>query len=145
MTVGRDRIDRVIDVFVAVPICSLVAARRATPIVVGALRRAVPTGLSMIEGAGRRGGLDVARAASCDQQPLDVVDDPPEPSRSSPTPSAAGPSADLPIADYDHLAARQILDRLDSLDPAELESIAVYERHYRHRRTVLSRLQQLGA
>ena len=57
----------------------------------------------------------------------------------------SGPAADLPIADYDHLAARQILDRLDSLDQAELAAIEVYEMQHRHRRTVLSRLQQLGA
>ncbi len=53
--------------------------------------------------------------------------------------------AELPIADYDHLAARQVIDRLRSLDPDEVAVIAAYERGNRRRSTVLGMLEQLGA
>ena len=55
------------------------------------------------------------------------------------------PGAELPIADYDHLAARQVIDRLGSLDPDEVAVIAAYERGNRRRSTVLGMLEQLGA
>jgi hypothetical protein len=145
MTVGRDRIDRVIDLFVAVPICSAVAVRRATPIVFSSLRRAVSHSIPVAVGASRSSSTDGTPATSHDPQRSGVTEGSPETGRSEPEPVPSGPAADLPIADYDHLAARQILDRLDSLDQAELASIEVYEMQHRHRRTVLSRLQQLGA
>ena len=49
----------------------------------------------------------------------------------------------LPIDDYDHLAARQVVDRLHTLTGAELAQISVYERAHRHRQTILSRIAQL--
>jgi len=51
--------------------------------------------------------------------------------------------AALPIDDYDHLAASQILDRLAGLTSSELELVAAYERAHRHRQTVLGRVAQL--
>ena len=49
----------------------------------------------------------------------------------------------LAIADYDHLAARQVVDRLGGLDADELRAIADYERAHRHRQTILRRIDQL--
>ncbi len=55
------------------------------------------------------------------------------------------PGAEFPIADYDHLAARQVIDRLGSLDADEVAVIAAHERGHRRRSTVLAALEQLGA
>ncbi len=59
-----------------------------------------------------------------------------------------GPAPDasaLALADYDHLSSSQVVAKLTDLDPAELDEIAAYERANRHRRTVLGKLEQLGA
>lgn len=53
--------------------------------------------------------------------------------------------AELPIDGYDQLAARQIIDRLGSLTPAELAVIEAHERAHRNRSTVLGRIAQLRA
>jgi hypothetical protein len=57
-----------------------------------------------------------------------------------PEPPPAVPSA---IADYDSLAASQVVARLPSLTEAELEAVRRYEEHHRGRRTILGRIQQL--
>lgn len=51
--------------------------------------------------------------------------------------------ADLPIANYDSLAASQVLSRLESLSSEDLEKIATYEKSHRQRRTILSKIAQL--
>src|SRR5687767_9238331 len=40
----------------------------------------------------------------------------------------SGSDDDLPIEGYDHLAASQVVDRLDDLTPRERELVATYER-----------------
>lgn len=51
--------------------------------------------------------------------------------------------ADLPIPDYDVLAASQVVDRLSGLGDDELRSIRDYESSHRGRKTVLGRIDQL--
>jgi len=66
-------------------------------------------------------------------------------------PDAAGPTAtahppgpgELPIPDYDSLAASQVVPRLASLDVDELEAVKAYEAAKRARRTILNRVEQL--
>lgn len=54
------------------------------------------------------------------------------------------PSVDeLPIPDYDSLAASQVVERLASLNQAELDLVRRYEAGGRHRRTILHRIEQL--
>jgi len=73
-----------------------------------------------------------------------------------PGPSAAGAPAEavaeegtapaaaqLAIADYDSLAASQVVPRLASLDVAELAAVRAYEAAHRGRRTILNRVDQL--
>ncbi len=57
---------------------------------------------------------------------------------------AAPAAGDLPIDGYDQLGASQIVARLDGLGPAELDSVRRYELAGRHRRTILTRIQQLS-
>lgn len=54
-----------------------------------------------------------------------------------------GPAKALPIPGYDTLAASQVVERLASLSPAELEAVRAYESSTRRRRTVLHRVAQL--
>ncbi|MGA3214729.1 MAG: hypothetical protein ABSD97_03455 [Acidimicrobiales bacterium] len=52
---------------------------------------------------------------------------------------------ELPIPAYDTLAASQVVERLASLTPAELESVRKHESATRRRRTVLHKIAQLNA
>lgn len=51
--------------------------------------------------------------------------------------------ADLPIPDYDSLAASQVVPKLATLDQDELRTVGDYERAHRARRTILNRVSQL--
>ena len=53
--------------------------------------------------------------------------------------------ADLAIPGYDSLAASQVVERLGSLAPDELDAVRRYELVGRHRRTILNRIDQLVA
>jgi hypothetical protein len=54
-------------------------------------------------------------------------------------------AASLAIPGYDTLAASQVVQRLSSLRPEELEAIRRYELSTRGRRTILHRIAQLAA
>jgi hypothetical protein len=71
----------------------------------------------------------------------------PEPVRAEPaTPGLAAPLADtLAIPAYDSLSASQVVPRLSSLSPAELEAVREYEAAHRGRKTILNRVAQLSA
>lgn len=72
---------------------------------------------------------------------------PPTTSRSAPASQAAAPapsSASLPIPGYDTLAASQVVQRLSSLGPEELDAVRRYEVATRGRRTILHRIAQLS-
>jgi hypothetical protein len=59
---------------------------------------------------------------------------------------AASPQRhELPIPAYDTLAASQVVERLASLTPVELEAVRKHESATRRRRTVLHRISQLNA
>jgi len=51
----------------------------------------------------------------------------------------------LPIPAYDTLAASQVVERLASLTPEELEAVRQHEAASRRRRTVLHRIAQLSS
>jgi len=69
------------------------------------------------------------------------------PSTKPPSPAqVATPAAEsLAIPGYDTLAASQVVQRLSSLRPDELEAIRRYELATRGRRTILHRIAQLAA
>lgn len=56
-----------------------------------------------------------------------------------------GDGADLAIPGYDSLSASQVVQRLEGLDPAELDAVRAYEIGHRARRTVLNKADQLRA
>ncbi len=55
------------------------------------------------------------------------------------------PDAPLPIASYDDLTAREIIGLLDELDGGQLARIRAHEEANRGRKTVLAKLDRLGA
>lgn len=61
----------------------------------------------------------------------------------APTPRSGPAAADLPLADYDSLAASQVIPRLSGLDKDELEAVRAYEAAHRGRKTILGKLAQL--
>lgn len=56
--------------------------------------------------------------------------------------SGAG-AGDLVIADYDSLAASQVIPRLTALDADELEAVRAYEAAHRGRKTILGKVAQI--
>ena len=50
---------------------------------------------------------------------------------------------ELAIADYDSLAASQVIPRLPALSADELEAVRAYEAEHRGRKTVLTKISQL--
>lgn len=56
----------------------------------------------------------------------------------------SGPAgAALAIADYDSLAASQVIPRLAGLEPEELAAVGRYETAHRHRKTILGKIAQI--
>ncbi len=60
-------------------------------------------------------------------------------------PTAAAATVDLPIDDYESLAASQVVSRLERLDPEALAVIEEFELAHRGRRTILGKIEQLRA
>ena len=78
--------------------------------------------------------------------PIDVED--PLVAASGPVITEAAPpmseaTIDLAIADFDSLAASQVIPRLPGLSSEELEAVRTYEALHRGRKTVLNRIAQL--
>ncbi len=72
----------------------------------------------------------------------DPAPTPPSPERPAPDPAAAA-VVDGALADYDTLSASQVVRRLESLGPEELDAVRRYEASTRNRRTILNRAGQL--
>jgi hypothetical protein len=111
--------------------CLGVLAPPARPVSVPAHERVGVTVLDVLAADWDDGRTDVAPTPT----PLEPV-----PS-SEPVPDAA----DLPLQDYDALAASQVVPRLTSLSAPELDAVRRYERGHRNRQTILNRVGQLLA
>lgn len=136
----RAPIDRLVDLAVAVPTCTLVAARRAIPLAarVGTLGTARLIG-RVSEAVNERRHHDEIEDVVADAVAESVAE-------AAPVAPVETISADeLPIDGYDDLAARQVVDRLDDLDPDDLGRIETYEREHRNRSTVLGKISILTA
>lgn len=77
-----------------------------------------------------------------------LPDEEPEPQpepvdTSAPAPRSGRDAADLPIPDYDSLAASQVIPRLEGLTTDELEAVARYEAAHRGRKTILGKVERL--
>lgn len=140
VTDQRAPIDRLVDLALAVPTCTVASARRVVPI---AARAGAVMTFRFVERLSiavqeRMREDDAAQLATSDTENADtlfVSDQPIE------TPTID--SGELPIDGYDDLAARQVVDRLASLDISDLVRVEIYEREHRNRSTVLGKISIL--
>lgn len=82
----------------------------------------------------------VTTAARTDADIVELLDDPPLAPVDAPD---AGSTADLPIDEYESLAASQVVARLPALTAPELRRIRRFEAANRGRRTILGKVDQL--
>ena len=71
-------------------------------------------------------------------------DQPAHPPAPAPVVRSSAAASELPIADYDSLAASQVIPRLEGLDPAGVEAVRSYELAHRGRKTILGKIAQLS-
>lgn len=140
MSTPRQPLDRLIDLAVAVPTCTLVAARRAVPLAARIGAAGTVHVVERLSAAVHQMRNDTPEVT--DEVVKAVADD----VESGPEPKPESiPVTDLPIDGYDDLAARQVVDRLAALDRADLGRVEVYEREHRNRSTVLGKIAMLTA
>ena len=94
--------------------------------------------------AGRKINKLVTSVNPLHSPPNEMVDQPPAATQST---SASPPQSPghLALADYDSLAASQIVARLESLTMSDLTAIHDYETAGRGRRTILAKIHQLNS
>lgn len=68
---------------------------------------------------------------------------PPAPDSVAAPPRSSAAADALAIADYDSLAASQVIPRLAGLEPTELAALRDYEVAHRGRKTILGKINQL--
>lgn len=103
---------------------------------------------SVLSEFGLRASSDLTVEGLHDDEPTDAARALVAVPQAEPTEPAAPPvptvSADeLAIADYDSLAASQVIPRLAGLDPDELAAVGHYETTNRHRKTILGKIAQI--
>jgi len=141
MGARRAPLDRLVDLAVAVPTCTLVAARRAVPLV------------ARIGTLGTVRVIERVSEAVSERRVDDEIDEAPAEVDACVAATDSGDLeaaetisvAELPIDGYDDLAARQVVDRLEALELADLARIEIYEREHRNRSTVLGKISMLTA
>lgn len=84
-------------------------------------------------------GLGAAEAPMAGEPVVELRSDP-----DAAAPERSGAAAtELAIADYDSLAASQVIPRLTGLTEAELEAVRDYEAGHRGRKTILGKVAQI--
>lgn len=165
MTDNKDPVEQVLDLLVYAPLGLALTARDELPRLIerGRSEMQAQTTLARMVGQfavrqGQREAEKLARRASerfaspPRQQPQPPS--PPRPRASTPSPpprpvppvggnGAAPSAATLAIPGYDALAASQVVPRLAGLSVEELEAVRAYEAATRHRKTILTRIDQL--
>lgn len=159
----RALVERLLDVALYAPVGLVAVAHRELPSWVSAGRSRVEQRINLARFVGKlavqQGQTELRkrvesrlaeRAAPAPQVasvPPPVVERVPAPAEEPPEAAAAAPPAvsptQLAIADYDSLAAAQVVARLPGLGEGELDLVEAYERSHRRRRTVLGRIAQL--
>lgn len=91
---------------------------------------------------GLRGGAAVGTASEPSARAAAATPATAAPAAPAPARSSAA-SAELSIADYDSLAASQVIPRLEGLAADELEAVRRYETDHRGRKTILGKIAQL--
>ena len=159
----RPPVDRLLDLVLFAPIGVLTAVRDDLSKFSAIGRREVDLARFIGRFAAQQGQQQLASrwTAWCASQERSAEPAPPTADRSAPAASSSrraaaeapasapetdaetGDASELPIAEYDSLAASQVVARLAALSVEELELIEQYEAAHRARRTVLGKISQL--
>jgi hypothetical protein len=146
--------EELVEFLLYAPIGLAFSARELAPQLVAKGRQQVAVARVIGEMVVQQGGKAVGQRLHKNGSPSGAAD---SPTADAPTTTAAGepaipetPDAEpvsdashLAIADYDLLAAAQIVGRLSGLSPTELSTIESYETTHRGRRTILAKIAQL--
>lgn len=170
-TDGKSPIEQAVEVFVYAPLGLALEARNLLPQLVERGRQQVTMARMIGQFAMRQGqsGATKVLVKATDQANTVLTDlgllnrepdaaEPAPPKPAQPTAAAAatvaaitpaepaprsGNAGGLAIADYESLAASQVIPRLPGLSGEELEAVRHYEAAHRGRKTVLNRIAQL--
>ncbi len=155
MAAGKTPLGHVVDLVVYAPVGLITLAQRELPELISAGKTRVDNQITLARFIGK---MAVKQGSNEFKRRMRAA----EASRTT-TPAAAqvidilpvldiAPSsarytsvADLPIDGYDSLAASQVVQRLNTLTPAELETVRAHEEANRARRTILGKITQLQA
>lgn len=144
----RTPTDRVLDAVASVPVATFAFTRNATRLMtrasvdmVGAVVGRIATAAVDAVSGGSSSMVEIAppvpRAGEGSPQPVETAEQ-----RIGPDAAELDPS-ELAIDGYDHLAARQVIQRLADLTDDELTAIGRYEAANRGRQTILGKVEQL--
>lgn len=89
--------------------------------------------------------VDVLQVVATDDEGTDATVTPIRPEPAVAEVIDAPDESELPVPDYDSLAASQVVPRLASLSADELDAVGAYERAHRNRQTILNKVAQLQA
>jgi hypothetical protein len=147
----KSPLDQLLDAFVFTPLGLLRELQRSSPRLADEARaefeQQVNNARVIGQFAVKQGRAEVEKRLGLNTKPRPAQSADPTPVELSPAPSSTSTpppaAADLAIADYDLLAAAQLLPLLADLSADELASVEAYESAHRHRKTVLGRIGQL--
>lgn len=157
----RPPVERLLDLALYAPVGALVALHEDLPKHVRQGRQAVENRIQLARFIGqfavqqgrkelikrieanRQAQRDAASAAVDEPVGLAAVDVAEAPSGQDTAPHAVPAATELPIAEYESLAAIHVVERLGSLHPDELELVRRFEAAHRSRRTILAKVAQL--
>ena len=161
----RPPVERLLDLALYAPVGALVALHEDLPKHVRQGRQAVENRIQLARFIGqfavqqgrkelikrieanRQAQRDAASATA--DEPVEpavglaAVDVTEAPSGQDTAPHAVPAATELPIAEYESLAAIHVVERLGSLHPDELELVRRFEAAHRSRRTILAKVAQL--
>lgn len=153
-------VDQAVEYVVYAPLGFVLEARRLLPTFVERGRQQVQMARMIgqfavrqgqTEARGRLGQAQGQAEAVLHEFGLLPVDEPAAVEKPRPAPPvtleapvrSSAQAAELVIADYDSLAASQVIPRLAALDGPELEAVRRYESAHRGRKTVLGKIAQI--
>jgi hypothetical protein len=140
---GDRRLERWLDLAVYAPIGLALQVRDELPTWISTGKQAAQQRLTVARFVGEmavryaRGELEKQRRLSAHHEATQIP--------AEPLATASDTIVALPFEGYDTLPASAIVQRLARSSPAERRRVAVYESATRRRRTILSKIEQLGA
>ena len=160
---GRTPLDQAVELALCAPLGFALEAKKLLPSFVERGRQQVAMAKMIGEFAVKQGQTEAGkRMSSVHEQAEAILGEfgllpraqgtdavAPAPDETSPSAPAvarvrsSAAAADLPIADYDSLAASQVIPRLAGLADDEIDAVRAYEIAHRGRKTILGKIAQL--